>query len=124
MQSKSPKQYWNYTNSLNCKRKAANIDIGIVQEFFKNLNTTDDEHETDQANSDLPDINIDNELNNEITCDEILEAAQKLKFSIVKGLDELSNEYIKHSCDVILPVQHKLFNIVLNTVTRFMARWT
>jgi len=28
MQSKSPKDYWNYINSLNSKRKTANIDIG------------------------------------------------------------------------------------------------
>jgi len=96
MQSKSPKDYWNYINSLNSKRKTANIDIGNFYEFFKDLNKTDDEHETDQANPDFPDINIDHELNNEITCDEILEAVQKLKSGKAKGLDELSNEYIKH----------------------------
>jgi len=78
---KSPKGYWNYINNLNSKRKTANIDIdiGIFYEFFKYLNKTDDEHETDKANHDFPAINIDHELNKEITCDEILEAVQKLK---------------------------------------------
>ena len=124
MQSKSPKDYWNYIHSLNSKRKTANIDIGIFYEFFKDLNKTDNEHETDQANPDFPDINIDHELNNEITCDEILEAVQKLKSGKANGLDELSNECIKHSCDVLLHVYHKLFNIVLNTgILPDSARW-
>ena len=72
----------------------------IFYEFFKDLNKTDDEHETDKANHDFPAINIDHEINKEITCDE---------------LDELFNEYIKHSCGVLLPVYHHLFNSGLNT---------
>ena len=32
-----------------------------------------------------------------------------------KVLDELFNEYIKHSCGVLLPVYHHLFNSGLNT---------
>lgn len=38
MRSKSPKEYWNYINSINRKARSPEQDINFFHDFFKKLN--------------------------------------------------------------------------------------
>ena len=53
-------------------------------------------------------------MNGRITEDEIKEVIKKLKNNKAEGFDNISNEYIKHSMHVYLPLYVKLFNFMFD----------
>lgn len=114
MRQTSPKDYWKYVNSVNKKSVDPNINIDIFYKFFKNLNENDPA-DHDVPDSDFPEFVEENQLNTEITVDVISKAILELKNNKATGLDKISNEYIKSSSSLFLPIYHKLFNIVLDT---------
>ncbi|MEW8152903.1 MAG: reverse transcriptase family protein, partial [Candidatus Thiodiazotropha endolucinida] len=120
LQTKSPKQYWKFINSLkryNCSATP------ILQEFYDhfkllNLGTDGDDdtfHFDDTQNNDL--------LNSEITSDEILRCIRNLNNGKASGLDMILNEYIKSSCHIFLPLYEKFFNLILDT-GHFPEQWS
>jgi hypothetical protein len=54
--------------------------------------------------------NLNNEINGEITSEEIVSCVKNLKNDKASGDDFIVNEYIKSSIDIILPVYIKMFN--------------
>jgi len=86
MRTKDPKGYWNYINSLN-----KSLAITSLFDFFKDLNA-DDGKDNDHIEADFPDVNVEHTLNVGITEEEISKAT---------GLDNISNEYIKHSLPLL-----------------------
>ena len=61
------------------------------------------------------DFRIKKSVNNEISVEEIDKCIRKLKSGKASGLDNVSNEYIKATCDLLMPFYHKLFNVVFDT---------
>ena len=59
--------------------------------------------------ADDPDLNIP------FTIQEITKAIKKLKSHKSSGIDQIINEFFKHSPDKLIPVYAKLFNIILYT---------
>ena len=112
MKQKSPKDFWNYVNSLNRKTSNSDIKIDSLFDFFKNLNST--EHDDgDDSRKELGVPNFDSDaLNIEVTEDEIMNCIKKLKNVKSPGTDEIIDEYIKISCPLLLPIYVKLFNIL------------
>ena len=82
--------------------------------FLKDLNAEKD-YENEEIEADFPDINIEHNLNAEITEYETSKAIKCRKNGKATGLDNISNEYLKHSVPFLLPLLTKMFNLVLNS---------
>ena len=90
-------------------------DIKTLYEYFKNSNIPDYDV---QENCDIENNhNLDNNeyLNSPITPAEIEKCINKLKNSKSPGTDNIINEYIKQTKQLLLPVYTQLFNIILDT---------
>ena len=114
MRQKSPKEYWNYVNSLKSKSKQTSVDENLFVNFFKDLNADSNDNEA-VPNVDFPNVEIVNNLDMDITLSEVNKAILKLKNGKASGLDQITNEYIRYSSTVLSPLYVKLFNIILQT---------
>jgi len=100
MQNKSSKDYWNYINSLcDKKKKNVTVDSNIFLNFFKDLNSNIDVD--DEPKPEFPNVTVTNDLDNAITEVEIRKAIRKIKTGKSSGLDNITNEYIKSSCELL-----------------------
>ena len=114
LRSSSPKDYWNYINSLNKQKTTPNVDMSVFYEYYKTLNKNN-VNVNHTPEPEYPNVEIENNLDEEITMDEIRKVIHKLKSNKASGLDKITNEYIKNSCVILLPLYHRLFNTILNT---------
>jgi hypothetical protein len=109
-----PKQYWRL---LNTKEKKSNVNATVNDLFdhFKSLYEGGDtchENLDMEFNSTMLDVTI---LNEDISGEEIMKTAVKLKNNKSPGNDKIINEYIKGSMKSLLPVYVHLFNKVLKS---------
>ena len=77
MRAASPKDYWNYINSLNNKTTCKDTNLDEFYDFFKHLNSNNVQDE-EPANAEFPDVMFDHDLNDTISVDEISKAIKKL----------------------------------------------
>ena len=112
LQSKSPKLYWKFINSLKHKTSSNSPSLEEFYEHFKLINSA-----IEETDDNLPSVdNQNNDILNEcITSDEICKCIRKLNNGKASGIDNVLNEYIKSTCDIFLPVYEKLFNLILDT---------
>ena len=114
------KEYWKIINSGLKKDKKVNVPTTQLFDFFKDLN--------EEKNIELPDyvltsneveilsnLQCNDSINSPITCDEIQKCIKDLKRNKACGGDDIYNEYIKSSCDIMLPIYHKLFNKIFDS---------
>ena len=121
MHSKSPKQYWQFLNSVKDKSNTKSPPpppppVQAFYDYFKNLN----ENDLASPNDDQNDLNIqdDNDLlNSKITESEILISISSLNNGKLPGEDSILNEYIKTTKTLFLPLYTFLFNAVLDSGT-------
>ena len=113
MRHNNSAEYW---REIKGKRNTeCPINIEDIYDHFKNLNEAGDENQEDDS-----DLNIDMEystevLNAPITKEEIKIAANSLKKKKAAGVDDVKNEYIKHSIDKLGDAYLALFNKVIET---------
>jgi hypothetical protein len=116
---KQPKQYWKFLNSIKPKCNKETPSIQEFFEFFKSKNASDDDHNDDEQNFELPDnflLNSQEMLNTTITEAEVSLHISKLSYSKSPSpSDGILNEYIKSTEHLLLPIYTSLFNNVLNT---------
>ena len=115
LSTSNPKQYWKFLNNL--KPKKANINSPSIDEFYQHFRAINQITIHDDAPADLniPNIHNDN-LNSPIRDEEILAGIKNLKNGkSPSSNDNILNEYIKSTKDLLLPVYTKLFNTVLDT---------
>ena len=112
--TQDPKFFW---KTLNCKSKPSGSPessptVSDFFEHFKGLNTVEQ-----NFNDDFPPLpNVNNDiLDAAITCDEINKAAKRIKLGKACGEDSISNEFLKHSLDMFMPVYVRLFNKILDS---------
>ena len=101
--------------TLNTKKRAkgSNISINLLFEFFKNLNSSDLPEENPPF---LPDVQELNDIiNASISENEIYNCIKELKNGKACGDDLIINEYIKCTCNILMPLYVKIFNIVFNS---------
>ena len=98
-----------------------NVSLEEFFEYFKDLNMDpngtydvddDDDDECPFDDNTIELINII--LNSEITADEIFDSIKNLKNNKASGLDDIVNEHLKATVDILLPVYVLLFNLVLD----------
>ena len=111
LKNSNPKEYWRILNS-GSKQKTKMAPLNDLFEYFKTINGA-------EINDTVPDLGghnnpINEEINVPITADEITQAVKKLKNSKSPGTDDVLNEHIKSSLDLMLPVYLKLFNIIFD----------
>ena len=115
LQSKSPKDYWRFINSLKQKNNTNMPELKDFYDHFKLLNQPLSD-ESESPNFDiLPDVPTNEILNSKITKEEIKCCIQKLKNGKCPGPDMILNEYIKSTSHIFLPIYDKLFNAILDT---------
>ncbi len=106
-----PRDYWDLLNSTKNKgkRQKSKCPLKDLYEYFKELNSTN----TQQAKSPNPSPTEEpHELDESINNDEIKESISKLKNNKAQGIDNISNEYIKSTQDLMIPIYNRLFNLI------------
>ena len=114
------KEYWKLLNkgkeSKNHKKN--NCTLTDLFEYFKKLNTDEN-----------PTLNVDEQQQKDCPLDEVIHheeidcCIKRLKTDKASGLDCISNEYIKSTKTLLLPVYTKLFNIIYDT-GKFPHSWS
>ena len=118
LRKNKPKEYWKIINSSK-KEDTTSASLTDFYDFFKNVNSQDDAEFAQENHS--TNFNIDenmpnnNEINGNITENEILAATKLLKNNKASGLDNILNEHIKSTIHVMIPIYKKLFNLILDT---------
>ena len=113
VKSKNAKEYWKILQ--NTQKKDILILIHELHKHFKNISEDDDENNNFNF-EDISGIHLDTtELNCLFTEDEIKKSISKLKNGKAGGADEILNEHIKSTIDLMMPVYVKLFNKVVST---------
>ena len=110
MKFSNPKLYWKKVKGQPSKQ--CPIDLNTLYTHFKNLNTSESDP------TEVPQPNLEYEtlgLNSAITEEEVLCAIKSLKNGKAVGIDEVRNEFIKHSSPQLISIFCKLFNKVLDT---------
>ena len=95
----------------------------IIGFLNKNVNEiTVDESEID-INLEIVDVNTQNILNETITEEQTKKAITLLKNNKASGIDNIINEHIKSTADLMIPLYTKLFNIRLDD-SIFPIEWS
>jgi hypothetical protein len=109
-----PKGYWTFWNSINRNKDIKTPNLQEFRDYFEKNNKPS---ENSSYMADETDMNYENEiLNSQITHSEISKAIIKWKNGkAYSRSDSISNEYIKSTKNIILPIYVKLFNKILDT---------
>lgn len=113
--SGDPRHYWRFFKKSKSEKCGAELDD--LFNFFRDINNApNDEGDTELTDPNgYFDVRNDDMLNRPFTSDEISKSIKDLKNNKSCGIDEISNEFLKTGCDVILPTLVLLFNRVLET---------
>ena len=112
LKSSNPKEYWRILNS-DSKQKPKVAPLNEIYEYFKNVNGV--EINDTVPNIDIGDNSTNEEINSPVTVDEITQAVKILKKNKSLGNDDLLNEHLKYSLDLMLPIYLKLLYITLDS---------
>ncbi|MCG8049041.1 MAG: reverse transcriptase family protein, partial [Candidatus Thiodiazotropha endolucinida] len=128
----NPKEFWNFFQQKST-RKETDITLNQFFNHFQELASNGISNEDDEAedflnnfdtnrheNESLPSFD---ELDKQITHDEIKHAIRNIKRNKSPGRDELLNEYFIECCDLLIEPLEILFNTVLDSGC-FPSRWT
>jgi hypothetical protein len=121
MRSSNPSEYWKLLKSLDNESSPRNpakeIDVTNWSSYFekliknKNKKPSEWKEEVEKMECSMPPSILDSE----ISLKEIQTSIKALKNKKAPGLDQISNEMIKYSQHVMLPLLHKLFKLVLKS---------
>ena len=124
LHSHKSSEYWKRLNELkqaeNCTEHADKIPIKEWEHYFKKLHQGS-KMDPDRKNAISAKLNEEEnckmyeQTDNPITEKEIRNAVKNLKNNKSTGLDQISNEMIKYSQHVLLPLLCKLFNLILSS---------
>ncbi|MEW8542097.1 MAG: reverse transcriptase family protein, partial [Candidatus Thiodiazotropha sp.] len=128
---KNAKEYWKLLKESVASSKPKNLTIDIFDKYFKAINNPEDPffqadedilYFNDRFVNDEAQVMFD-ELNVDITSNEIKKAIAQLKQNRSGGPDALLNEFFIHGAEQLLPYLHELFNTILKT-GYFPKQWS
>ena len=120
LESKSPKQYWKFINSL--KQKTSKT-VPTLEEFYNHFKLLNTSHEDSDEVINPDNMQTNEYLNSKITQEEILRAIRSLNNGKAPGCDHILNEYIKSTSYIFLPLYETFFNVILDT-GYFPEQWS
>ena len=113
IRNRNPREFWKI---LNQKKNKVNSDLDIqtLFDFFKEINkNTNDVNTIPENIFNTEESNVF--LNSSITREEIFKAIQNVKNNKAAGDDQVINEYICSSADIMIDVYVNLFNLIFDT---------
>ena len=117
LKNAKPKEYWKIINSIDKKEKFS-PPLEDLFSFFKDINAQKYE-EAPQTNNEMQNgqefNRINEEINFPITESEIRTAIKNLKNNKSSGPDNVLNEHLKYTADLMMPVYTELFNLIFDT---------
>lgn len=122
LRTNNPREYWKILNT-NTDKKRCNANLYDLFTFYqdccnKNYNEQEESNNNvfslDELNM-LSDINLNNDINQPITCEEIFKGINMLKNNKACGDDRIFNEYIKSTQDCMLNLYTVLFNKIFDS---------
>ena len=122
---KDAKRFWSLLKSVSITRKDTTLSVCKLYEHFKQL-LNNDLTNVDLDSSFLHTIRINpgcDELNNQITQQEIIQSVKTFKSNKSPGPDGICMEMYKNTLNDILPFLHKLFNDIFDT-SSFPDDWS
>ena len=118
LKNAKPKQYWQIINN---KPKEDNVTAPLTDfyQYFKEINENMLENEDQienftEINNNLDENDINEDINKPISEQEVRQAIKNLKNSKSPGIDNVVNEQMKSSINIMLPIYVKLFNFIFN----------
>ncbi|MCG7879466.1 MAG: reverse transcriptase family protein [Candidatus Thiodiazotropha endolucinida] len=126
LKSNNPKEYWRVINSEK-KKNNVTAPLNDFYEFYKQINSGANSENEDDGDTDINDFlqncNFDNEfqtileneINQKISANEISTAIKSLRNNKSPGIDNIVNEHLKTTVNIMLPIYVKLFNIIFDT---------
>ena len=109
-----PKKYWNIINkSEYTKDNCSHIDTYTFMNYFKNLNQVSGTVPCDPQTLICGSVNED--LHKPVLEEEVNEQLKKLKINKSPGIDQITNELLKHSAPHVIQIITKWFNIILSS---------
>ena len=126
--SHNPNKFWDILKRCtNAKKSNVEVPLTELYEYFKNINSSDEEYEqnNDMNNYDIQfGLEISNRmLNCSITDTEIENVVRNLPNNKAVGTDCIRNEYLKSTLHLLLPSYVKIFHIIFDTGI-FPESWT
>ena len=112
----NPKQFWKSVKKQNTSRTptSESLNTDDFYEYFSEMHKPpNNEYAPDTNNDD--NINIINDLDLEITPEEILNVIKNLKAQKSPGLDGLISEVFKTAADILCPILVKIYNVVFSS---------
>ena len=115
-----PKAFWKIINSVD-KKKEHMAPLNDLYEYFKSLNEEPNSgHSPTESDWGCPQSEEtrrppNNDINVPFTEKEIITAVKNLKNNKSQGLDNILNEQLKSTIQVMSPIYVKLFNIIFDT---------
>ena len=119
---KNAKDYWKLLKSSVAQPKSKNMSIVDFEDYFKAINNPEDPFF--QPDEDILYFNerflnsetqiMFDELNNNITVEEITRAINQLKNGRSGGPDKFLNEFFIHGSFALIPYLYSIFNKILN----------
>ena len=120
---RNSKDFWKILNKFNRKSsKTPEIPLNALFDHFKKLNK-DDQNNDNFVPPDFQPNDHDAVLNGKITETEVENVVKKLKNNKASGFDRITNEYIKSTIHICLPLYVKLFNFLLDSGI-FPEKWS
>ena len=127
---KNAREYWNLLKEA-AGIKPANIPLSTFEKYFKSINNPSDTffspdedvlHFIERYEKDEFNIMFD-ELNTEISNEEIHRAIKQLKNNRSAGPDLILNEFLINGKQILMPVLHSMFNKIF-ILGYFPDRWS
>ena len=117
LKKSNPKQFYKYFSKRKSNSNTNNIPFDDFYMHFKNLSENSALHEDDSFESDLLDVEqpIFEELDYDISIDEIRECIRYLKRNKSCNEDYMLNEIFIDCGETIMPILYKLFNAIFRS---------
>lgn len=123
LKTKDSKKFWKMILPKNTKKgDKKGIETAILHEHFEQLNKMPEGHRRDESDVNV-DLGNDSVINREIRADEIRKVIKNLKNNKACGMDNILNEHIKATANILMDRYVELFNNVLTSGV-IPSEWT
>ena len=126
----NPREFWKIINNADSGKKPTKIEADLDDLFnhFRNVSNSNEYVHNRNFNLEFNEHDVPNNpslelLNGEVTAKEIADNISSLKNNRSAGDDDVCNEYLKITADLLLPIFVIFFNMILNTGI-FPSSWS
>ena len=112
LKASDPKQFWNVLKTLIIQNNACQASLNDLYNNFKTVNEYQDDSENSVSQDD---IENNEEFNKPISESEVWVAIKQLHNNKSAVLDNIENEHIKCTSNLMISIYTHLFNLIFDT---------